>query len=289
MMGRPIRLGARDIQMETQYEYGTRAGVWRIARLLEAKNIKATVYAVGQAVLKAPDAAKYLARCGHEIASHGYRWIDYHPVPLAVEKEHIEKCISAIKTVSGKAPRGWYVGRPSLSSKGLVCHVFKEQGLELLYQCDSYADEMPYWTAHPIEAGKGLLTIPYTYDVNDNKFCTNPGFVNPKVRELKLLLTKLLLTDFNCFACSQDWLDYCKAAFDVMYQEGCDGEPKMMTIGLHSRIIGKPARFKAFRELLEYIQGHEGVWFATREEIARHWQAMHPFDKSKLNRIAHSI
>lgn len=181
MMGRDVRHGARDIPIETQYEYGTRAGVWRVGRLLEEKRIKATVYAVGQSILKSPDAAKYLVGCGHEISSHGYRWIDYHSMPLAVEKEQIKKNIEAIKSISGKAPRGWYVGRPSVSSKGLVSHVYQDEGLELLYQCDSYSDEMPYWTEHPTEAGTGLLMIPYTYDVNDNKFCTNPGFVNPRV------------------------------------------------------------------------------------------------------------
>ncbi|KAK4865117.1 hypothetical protein LT330_001740 [Penicillium expansum] len=266
IMGRPVRTGQRDIQMETQYEYGTRVGVWRVAHFLEQQKIKATVYAVGQSILKSPDAARYLVQSGHEISSHGYRWIDHHALPLALEKEQIEKNIEAIREISGQPPRGWYVGRPSMSSKGLVCHVFDQQGLELLYQSDSYSDELPYWTAHPLDPHKGLLMIPYTYDVNDNKFTTSPGFTNPR-----------------------DWLEYCKAAFDVLYEEGCNGEPKMMTIGLHSRLIGRPARFQALRELVKYIQSHEGVWFATREEIARHWIKTHPFDENKLNRIPHFL
>ena len=121
-----------------------------------------TVYAVGQSILKSPDAARYLVRCGHEFASHGYRWIDHHDMPLAVEKQQIEKCISAIEEISGKAPRGWYIGRPSMSSRGLICHVHKERGLEMLYQCDSYSDELPYWIAHPLDEEKGLLIVPYT-------------------------------------------------------------------------------------------------------------------------------
>ncbi|THW00787.1 hypothetical protein D6D25_08820 [Aureobasidium pullulans] len=181
IMGRPIRPGARDIQMETQYEYGTRAGVWRIGRFFEERKVKVTVHAVGQSILKSPDAAKYLAGCGHEFSSHAYRWIDYLSMPLAVEEEQINKCVDAIKEISGHPPKGWYVGRPSISSKGLVCHAFKQRGLELLYQSDSYGDDLPYWTAHPTEADKGLLMLPYTYDVNDNKFCTSPGFVNPTV------------------------------------------------------------------------------------------------------------
>lgn len=131
--------------------------------MFEEKNIHITVYAVGQSILKSPDAAKNLVRCGHEFASHGYRWIDHHNMPLAVEKQQIEKSIEAIKEISGQAPKGWYYGRPSISSKGLVCQVFKEQGLELLYQCDSYSDELPYWEPHPLEEGKGLLIVPYTF------------------------------------------------------------------------------------------------------------------------------
>jgi len=266
MMGMAVRTGARDIQMETQYEYGTRAGVWRIAKLFEEKGIKMTVYAVGQSILKSPDAAKKLVADGHEFASHGYRWIDHHSLPLAVEKQQIEKAVAAIKEISGQAPRGWYLGRPSMSSNGLICQVYKEQGLELLYQCDSYSDELPYWIEHPLEPGKGLLTVPYTFDVNDVKFTTTPGFANP-----------------------EDWLKYAKLAFDVMYEEGVNGSPKMMTLGLHNRLIGKPARFWALRELITYIQSHEGVWFATREEIARHWIKEHPFEEFKFNKIDHFL
>ncbi|OQE92405.1 hypothetical protein PENNAL_c0007G05972 [Penicillium nalgiovense] len=191
--------------------------------------------------------------------SAGYR-------DFEVEKEQIEKNIEAIREISSQPPRGWYVGLPSMSSKGLVCHVFEQQGLELLFQCDSYSDELPYWTAYPLGLSKGLLMIPYTYDVNENKFTTSPSFTNPR-----------------------DWLEYCKAAFDVLYEEDCNGEPKMMTIGLHSRLIGRPARFQALRELVKYIQGREGVWAATREEIARHWIKTHPFNESKLNRIRYFL
>jgi peptidoglycan/xylan/chitin deacetylase (PgdA/CDA1 family) len=163
MSGWPSRTGARDIQTETQYEYGTRVGVWRIARFFAEESLHVTVYAVGQSILKSPDAAKQLVADGHEFASHGYRWIDHHSLPLSTEKEQIGKAIDAITSITGEPPRGWYYGRPSVSSKGLICQVFKERGIELLYQSDSYSDELPYWTPHPLESGEGLLIVPYTF------------------------------------------------------------------------------------------------------------------------------
>jgi peptidoglycan/xylan/chitin deacetylase (PgdA/CDA1 family) len=182
MSNPPIRHGGRNLPVESQYEYGTRCGVWRVARLFKEKDVKITVYAVGQSILKSPDAAKRLVDDGHEFMSHGYRWIDHYALPLAVEKKQIEAGIEAIqKTTGGKAPLGWYYGRQSSSSKGLVCQVYKERGLEMLYQCDSYNDEMPYWEKHPLDAGKGLLIIPHTYDINDVQYANSPGFANPRV------------------------------------------------------------------------------------------------------------
>ena len=148
--------------MESMYEYGTRCGVWRLAKLFSDKQIKITIYAVGQSILKTPTAARALASAGHEFCSHGYRWIDHHSLPLAVEKGQIEKGIEAIETVTGRAPTGWFYGRPSVSSKGLVCEVFRERGLELLYQSDAYADELPYWVANPLDPRKGLLIISHS-------------------------------------------------------------------------------------------------------------------------------
>lgn len=212
--------------METQYEYGTPVRIWRVARFLEQRKIKATVYAVGQSILKPPNATRYLVQSRHAISSHGYRWIDHHAYHWQLARSKLRR-ISRLSEISGQPPRGWYVGIPSMSSKGLVCHVFEQQGFELLYQCDSYSDELSYWTAHPLDPSKGLLMIPYTNDVNDNKFTPSPGFTNPR-----------------------DWLEYCKVAFDVLYEEGCNSEPKMMTIGLYSRLVGRPARFQALRELV---------------------------------------
>jgi peptidoglycan/xylan/chitin deacetylase (PgdA/CDA1 family) len=162
LSGMPFRSGLRDLAMESQYEYGTRAGVWRLARMFEEKKIRITVYAVGQSILKSTEAAKNLVRCGHEFTSHGYRWIDHHTMPLAVEKVQIEKAIDAIEKTAGTPPKGWFLGRPSVSTKGLVCQVFKERGLELLYSSDAYADDLPWWEAHPFEKGKGLLIIPHS-------------------------------------------------------------------------------------------------------------------------------
>lgn len=130
--------------------------------MFEEKKIRITVYAVGQSILKSPDAAKNLVRCGHEFTSHGYRWIDHHTMPLVVEKAQIEKAIDAIEKIAGAPPKGWFLGRPSVSTKGLICQVFKERGLELLYSSDAYADDLPWWEAHPTEKGKGLLIIPHS-------------------------------------------------------------------------------------------------------------------------------
>jgi peptidoglycan/xylan/chitin deacetylase (PgdA/CDA1 family) len=162
LSGAPFKTGMRDISMESMYEYGTRAGVWRLVRLFSSLGIKVTLYAVGQSILKSPDAAKAMVDAGHEFCSHGYRWIDHHTLPMAVEKQQIGKAIDAIEKVTGSAPKGWFLGRPSVSSKGLIAQVHKERELELLYNSDAYADDLPWWVPHPLEKSKGLLIIPHS-------------------------------------------------------------------------------------------------------------------------------
>lgn len=187
-------------------------------------------------------------------------WIDYHSMPAEEEKKLIRKNIECITDICGDAPKGWYYGRLSPRSHALVWDVYKEMGLPLLWQSDCYADDVPYWVDVPAEKDsekqEGLLMIPYTYDCNDYKFSIPTGFHSP--------------TDFY---------EHVKGAFDVLYEEGLEGSPKMMTIALHCRCMGKPARFAALKELVEYIASKEGVWVATRTQIAEHFRAKFPYKK----------
>ncbi|KAJ3325671.1 hypothetical protein HDV06_003441 [Boothiomyces sp. JEL0866] len=252
--GGQSRVGIRDINMETQYEYGSRAGVWRILRIFDKFKYKFTCYAVGLAVEKNPAAIAEMENKGHEIASHNYKWIDYQGLTKEQEREYIRKTIAAIQAAapSGKAPRGWYTGRISENSRRIVWDEYKKQGLDLLYECDAYNDDLPYWVNME---GEGHLIIPYTLDQNDMKFCVPPGFGGPDA-----------------------FYQYLKNTFDILYEEG-DESPKMMSIGLHCRLVGKPGRAAALVKFLEYISGFPDVWVATREEIANHWRSVHPFEK----------
>ncbi|KAJ2996940.1 chitin deacetylase cda1 [Globomyces sp. JEL0801] len=224
--GGQSRIGIRDINMETQYEYGSRVGVWRILRAFKKHSYPFTCYAVGRAVEKNPEAIKAMVEAGHEIASHNYRWIDYQTLDESTEREHIRATIKAIKDASGKPPVGWYTGRISTESRRIVWEEFKSLGLPLLYDCDAYNDDLP------------------------------PGFGGPDA-----------------------FLTYLKNTFDVLYREGHDGHAKMMNIGLHCRLVGKPGRVAALEKFLEYISGFPDVWVCTREQIANHWRKTHPFSK----------
>ncbi|KAI9343897.1 hypothetical protein DFJ73DRAFT_790222 [Zopfochytrium polystomum] len=239
----------RDMNMETQYEYGTRVGVWRILRLFAEKNFKFTCYAVGRAVELTPEPIKAMSDAGHEIASHNYRWIDYAQVTPEVERAHVHACIKAIKDACGKAPRGWYTGRVSTRSRQIVREEYEKLGLELLYDCDAYNDELPYY----LYDSKGShLVIPYTLDANDMKFCVPPGFSSP-----------------------DGFFTYLKNTFDILYAEG-ETSPKFMNIGLHCRLVGKPGRAAALKQFLDYVSQFKDVWVCTREEMARHWMKVHP-------------
>jgi putative urate catabolism protein len=242
--GTPLA-GARDLSVESQYEYGSRVGFWRILNLFAERRINFTCYGVGLALERNPAAAKAMFAAGHEIASHGYRWINYRDVPEEVEREHMRKAVAAIENLTGQRPLGWYTGRISANTRRLVV----EEG-GFLYDSDAYNDDLPYWVE---VAGKGHLIIPYTLDNNDMKFSVPPGFSS-----------------------GQGYFEYLKDAFDVLRREG-QRHPRMMSIGLHCRLAGRPGRFAALERFVEYVQGHKDVWLCRRVDIARHWRDVHPF------------
>ena len=237
-------VGARHMNMESIYEYGSRAGVWRLLRLFQEFDMPLTVYAVGMALERYPHLAEAFVELGHEVASHGYRWIDYQNIPAEVEKADMIRSIEAIKRLTGSRPLGWYLGRCSPNTWRLVA----EEG-GFLYNSDSYADDLPYWDK---SHGNNQLIIPYTLDANDMRFATAQGFH----------------TGDQFFA-------YLRDAFDALYAEG-DTAPKMMSVGLHCRLIGRPGRVIGLRRFLDHISRHTGVWVTRRVDIARHWIATHP-------------
>lgn len=244
IVGADMLPDVRHISMESIYEYGSRAGVWRLLRLFEKNNIPLTIFAVAMALERHPDVAKAFVNAGHEICSHGYRWINYQYVSEEVEREHMEKAIEIIERLTGEKPQGWYTGRTSPNTRKLVA----ENG-GFLYDADAYDDDLPYWA----EVGdKKQLIVPYTLDVNDMRFASMQGFNS-----------------------GEQYFTYLKDSFDTLYEEG-DYAPKMMSVGLHCRLVGRPGRIAALKRFLEYVKSHDQVWFARRIEIARHWHEHHP-------------
>jgi allantoinase len=235
--------GQRHMNMESIYEYGSRAGVWRLLRAFEDRQLPLTIFAAGMALARNPEAAAAFVAGGHEIASHGWRWIDYRDVDEATEREHIALAVEAIRKMTGAAPLGWYTGRTSENTRRLVA----EHG-GFLYDADSYADDLPYWVRI---AGRDHLVVPYALDTNDMRFATSNGFSN-----------------------GDDFFAYLRDAFDVLYAEG-DTAPRMLSIGLHCRIAGRPARLAGLARFLDHIQRHEHVWTCRRIDIARHWHEHH--------------
>jgi putative urate catabolism protein len=239
----PVR-GARNLQVESVYEYGSRVGFWRLLRLFAARDIKISVFAVAMALERYPEAARAIVEAGHEVVSHGWRWIDYQLVDEAVEREHLQRAVESLTKVTGTRPVGWYTGRLSPNTRRLVV----EAG-GFLYDSDAYNDDLPYW----VEVGSTPhLVIPYTLDNNDMKFGVPQGF--------------------NTGA---DFFTYLKDAFDVLYAEGAE-HPKMMSVGLHMRLAGRPGRAAALARFLDYVGQHDRVWICRRVDIARHWIATHP-------------
>ena len=229
----------RHLSMESMYEYGSRAGFWRLHRLFNKEQIPVTVFGVATALEKNPDAVKAMLESNWEIASHGLRWIHYQDFTREQEKAHIEEAIEIHQRVTGKKPKGWYTGRTSPYTLELIA-----ERDDILYCSDSYADDLPYWDNH---YSKPLLVVPYTLDTNDMRFATPQGFNS-----------------------GEQFFQYLKDAFDELYAEGEDG-PKMLNIGLHCRLVGRPARLAALRRFIEYTKTFPDVWYATREQIAEHW------------------
>jgi len=235
---------ARHLSMETLFEYGSRVGVWRILREFERRKLPLTIFGVGMALERNPEVTAAFVEGGHEIASHGWRWISYQNMDEATEREHMARAVESIRRLTGAAPLGWYTGRDSPNTRRLVV----EHG-GFLYDADAYGDELPYWMQ---VAGKSHLVIPYTLDANDMRFATPQGFNT-----------------------GEQFYTYLKDTFDVLYAEG-ETAPKMMSVGLHCRIAGRPGRFGALQRFLDYVQKHDQVWICRRVDIARHWHERFP-------------
>ena len=242
VVGAPAIQGARNLQVESIYEYGSRAGFWRLMRLFREFEMPVTVFAVAMALERHPDACAAMLDAGHEIASHGWRWIDYQHMPAEEERAHIRRAVEVLTRLTGTPPQGWYTGRLSPNTRRLVV----EHG-GFLYDADAYNDDLPYWVT---EAGRPHLVVPYTLDVNDMKFGTAQGFNQ-----------------------GDDFFTYARDAFDALYAEG----GKMMSVGLHCRLIGRPGRIQGLRRFLAHVRAHDGVWVCRRVDIARHWIAEHPY------------
>jgi putative urate catabolism protein len=233
----PIK--GRHMNMESLYEYGSRAGFWRLHNLFQEKEIPITIFGVGMALEKNPEICKAIIEADYEVASHGWRWIDYQNIKKSEEKKHMQLAIKAHTKIFGKRPDGWYTGRCSPNTRDLVM----EDG-GFLYDSDSYSDDLPYWESRN---KKKQLIIPYTLDNNDMRFATNQGFNT-----------------------GDHFYNYLKDSFDALYEEGRTN-PKMMSVGLHCRLIGKPGRIQSLKKFLDYIQKHEDIWVCKRVDIAKHW------------------
>ena len=235
---------ARNLNVESNFEYGSRVGFWEIMRLLRGRRLDATVYAVGMALERNAEAAAEIAQSGFEVACHGERWINYQFVPEHVERAHMLRNIETLTRMIGRRPVGWYTGRPGPNTRRLVTEIGG-----FLYDSDAYNDDLPYWT----DVGERRhLIVPYTFDTNDSRLARGGDF-----------------------STGDEFFNYCRDAFDWLYRIGTEGRPRMMSIGLHGRIIGRPARIGALARLLDHIQRHEAVWICSRAAIARHWIARH--------------
>jgi len=235
--------GVRNMNMESIYEYGSRAGFWRLHRAFTSRNLPVTVFGVAMALARNPQAVAAMNEAGWEIASHGYRWIDYQHMDEAEEREHVRTAIDLHTRVTGARPLGWYTGRVSPNTRRLVL----EAG-GFLYDADSYADDLPYWVEGP---GGPHLVVPYTLDSNDMRFATSQGFNS-----------------------GDQFFAYLRDAFDVLYREGAT-QPRMLSVGLHCRLAGRPGRAAALERFLDHVRGHEAVWVCRRVDIARHWHRHH--------------
>jgi putative urate catabolism protein len=242
----------RHMSIESLYEYGSRAGVWRVLNEFKKRELPLTVFAVATALQRNPEVTQAIIDDGHEIACHGLKWITYQNTPIQEERDDMEKALNIITELTGKMPMGWYTGRDSPNTRALVA-----EHPELAYDSDYYGDDLPFWTpvadVTQTQKTRPHLVIPYTLDNNDMRFSSPYGFSH-----------------------GEEFFQYLKDNFDCLYAEG-NTKPKMMSIGLHCRIIGKPSRFMALKKFLDYVQSFDDVWITKREDIAKHWIKEHPF------------
>lgn len=248
----------RHMSMESLYEYGSRAGLWRLLRMFEERRLPLTIFGVAMALKRHPEATAAFLELDHEIACHGLRWISYQNVDEATERAHMAEAVNIIRELTGSPPAGWYTGRDSPNTRRLVV----EHG-GFVYDADHYGDDLPFWQEVEARGPDGVmhttphLVVPYTLDTNDMRFAAMQGFNS-----------------------GTQFFDYLKDAFDVLYHEGDPSglnRPKMLSVGLHCRIVGRPARAAALARFLDYVQSHDKVWIARRVDIANHWRAIHPF------------
>ncbi len=238
--------GQRHANVESMYEYGARAGFWRLHRLFTQANLPVTIYGVATALMRAPTQLAAMQEAGWEIASHGLKWVQHKDMPPDEERAQIAEAIRLHTIATGERPRGWYTGRSSLNTIDLV----SEEG-GFAYISDTYDDDLPYWRVHQ---GRPQLIIPYTLSANDMRFVTGPGFDN-----------------------GEEYFQFLKDSFDCLYAEGEAGSPKMMSLGLHCRLVGQPGRFQGLKKFVDYIRTFDRVWIPTRLAIAEHWAATHPY------------
>jgi len=260
-MFNPASFASRHLSMESIYEYGSRAGVWRLLREFEKRGLPLTVFGVGMALQRHPDLTQAFKDLGHEIACHGWRWISYQNLDEATERAHMALGMAAIEQLTGERPLGWYTGRDSPNTHRLVADF---GGFE--YDSDHYADDLPFWM--PVTKTDGSLVqqliVPYTLDTNDMRFSSAQGFAQ-----------------------GDDFFIYLKDSFDVLYAEGDpqgDNTPKMLSIGMHCRLLGRPGRMRSLQKFLDYIQNHDHVWICRRLDIARHWRQTHPYSSTTAER-----
>jgi putative urate catabolism protein len=240
---------ARHMSMESLYEYGSRAGVWRILREFERRKLPLTIFGVAMALQRNPDVTQAFVALGHEIACHGWRWLPYQDVPIEIEREHMRIAVALMRELTGSAPLGWYTGRDSPHTRQLLV----EHG-GFTYDSDYYGDDLPFWTeaALPDGSRRPHLIVPYALDSNDMRFASPQGFNT-----------------------ADHLYQYLKDSFDVLYAEG-EAAPKMLSVGMHCRLLGRPGRMRALQRFLDYIQSHDNVWIARRIDIAEHWIRTHP-------------
>ncbi|MCF8579363.1 allantoinase PuuE [Enterobacter ludwigii] len=242
----------KHMSMDSLYEYGSRAGFWRIHNEFQKRGLPLTVFGVAMALARHPDIVEAIKAADYDVVSHGWRWIHYQNMDISQEREHLQKAVHVLTDLFGKPPTGWYTGRDSPNTRQLVV---EHGGFD--YDSDYYGDDLPFWTEVACSDGtrKPHLIVPYTLDANDMRFATAQGFNT-----------------------AEQFYTYLKDSFDVLYEEG-ENAPKMMSIGMHCRLLGRPGRFRALQRFLDYVQQHERVWVCTRQQIADHWREVHPFQK----------